>query len=161
MIPPFDNPAIRRALLKGINQTDFMVAVSGTDPAMRHVPSGIFCPGTPMASDVGLDVFTGPRDYAGAKKELEAAGYKGEKVVVLAPTDLPVLKAEADVGADMMQKMGLNVDYQAMDWGTVVQRRASQKPGGQGRLERVSHVLVRPRPGESGRPRVPARQRHG
>ena len=86
--PPFDNPAIRRALLKGVSQTDFMIAVSGTDPAMRHVPTGIFCPGTPMASDVGLEVFTGPRDYDGAKKELEAAGYKGEKVVVLAPTDL-------------------------------------------------------------------------
>jgi peptide/nickel transport system substrate-binding protein len=132
LVPPFDNPAIRRALLKGVSQTDFMIAVSGTDPSMRHVPTGIFCPGTPMASDVGLEVFTGPRDYDGAKKELEAAGYKGEKVVVLAPTDLAVLKAEADVGADMMKKIGLNVDYQAMDWGTVVQRRASQKPIDQG-----------------------------
>jgi len=128
IIPPFDNPAIRRALLKAVNQTDFMEAVSGTDPEMRHVPSGIFCPGTPMASDVGLDVFTGPRDYAGAKKDLEAAGYKGEKVAILAPTDFPILKALADVGADMMQKMGLNVDYQAMDWGTAVQRRAKQDP---------------------------------
>ncbi|HEY3846720.1 MAG TPA: ABC transporter substrate-binding protein [Acetobacteraceae bacterium] len=128
VIPPFDNPAIRRALLKGVSQTDFMIAVSGTDPSMRHVPSGIFCPGTPMASDVGLDVFNGSRDYAGAKRELAAAGYKGEKVVVLAPTDFPILKALADVGADMMQKIGLTVDYQAMDWGTVVQRRAKQDP---------------------------------
>jgi peptide/nickel transport system substrate-binding protein len=128
IIPPFDTPAIRRALLKAISQTDFMEAASGTDPSMRHVPSGTFCPGTPMASDVGLGVFTSPRDYAGAKKELEAAGYKGEKVVILAPTDFPILKALADVGADAMQKMGLNVDYQAMDWGTVVQRRAKQDP---------------------------------
>ena len=88
VIPPFDNPAIRRALLKGVSQSDYMIAASGTDPSMWHVPSGIFCPGTPMASDAGLDVFTGPRDYAGAKKELEAAGYKGEKIVILAPTDL-------------------------------------------------------------------------
>ncbi|HVC61073.1 MAG TPA: ABC transporter substrate-binding protein [Acetobacteraceae bacterium] len=128
LIPPFDNPAIRRALLKGVSQTDFMIAVSGTDPSMRHVPSGIFCPGTPMASDAGLSVFTGPRDYAGAKKELAAAGYKGEKVVVLAPTNFPILKAEADVGADMMKRIGLNVDYQAMDWGTVVERRAKMDP---------------------------------
>ena len=28
----------------------------------------------------------------------------------------------------MMQKIGLNVDYQAMDWGTVVQRRAMKNP---------------------------------
>jgi len=168
IVPPFDNPAIRRALLKAVNQTDFMEGVSGTDPAMRHVPSGIFCPGTPMASDVGLDVFTTPRDYAGAKKELEAAGYKGEKVVLLAPTDFPILKAEADVGADMMQKMGLNVDYQAMDWGTVVQRRAKQDPvekggwsvfhtfwSGLDQINPVGHVFLRGNGLASGAPGWP------
>ena len=130
--PPFDNPALRRALLKAVNQSDFMIAVAGTDPTLWHVPTGIFCPGTPMASDVGLEVFTGPRDYAGAKRDIEAAGYKGEKVVVLAPTDFPILKAEADVGSDVMRKIGLNVDYQAMDWGTVVQRRAKMDPPDKG-----------------------------
>ena len=126
--PPFDNPAIRRALLKAVNQRDFMDAVVGTDPKMSHVPVGIFSPGTPMASDAGLEVFTASRDYDAVKKEIAAAGYKGEKVVLLAPTDFPILKALADVGADAMQKAGLNVDYQAMDWGTVVQRRAKKDP---------------------------------
>lgn len=122
--PPFDNAAIRRAMLKGIDQKEFMEAVAGDDPKMWHVPTGIFCPGLPMASDAGLQVFEGPRDYAAVKKEIAAAGYKGEKVVLLAPTDFPILKAEADVAADQLKKMGFNVDYQAMDWGTVVQRRA-------------------------------------
>ncbi|MEO8714751.1 MAG: ABC transporter substrate-binding protein [Acetobacteraceae bacterium] len=125
LYPPFDNPAIRRALLKAVNQSDVMIAVAG-DPKMIHVPTGIFTPGTPMASDVGLDVFRGPRDYAAVKREIEAAGYKGEKVVFMAPTDFPILKAEADVCADMLKKAGFDVDYQAMDWGTVVQRRAKQ-----------------------------------
>ncbi len=124
--PPFDNPAIRRAMLKGIDQTEFMIAVAGDDPKMRHVPTGTFCPGMPMASDAGLEVFTGKRDYDAVKKELDAAGYKGEKVIILAPTDFPILKAEADVCADQLKKMGFNVDYQAMDWGTVVQRRAKE-----------------------------------
>ncbi|MCC7284490.1 MAG: ABC transporter substrate-binding protein, partial [Acetobacteraceae bacterium] len=30
--PPFDNPAIRRAILPAINQKDFMMAVNGDDP---------------------------------------------------------------------------------------------------------------------------------
>ncbi|MDE2581895.1 MAG: ABC transporter substrate-binding protein [Rhodospirillales bacterium] len=125
--PPFDNPAIRRALLKAVNQTEYMVAVAGTDPKMWHVPAGIFAPDTPMASTAGLSVFEGKRDYAAVAKEIKAAGYKGEKVVLLAPTDFPILKAEADVCNDMMKRIGLNVDYQAMDWGTVVQRRAQER----------------------------------
>lgn len=126
--PPFDNPAIRRALLKAVNQTDFMIAVSGPDPQMWHVPTGIFCPGTPMASMAGLSVFTTPRDDAGARQAIQDAGYAGEKVVILAPNDNPMLKALADVGADMMRRIGLNVDYQAMDWGTLVQRGTKMDP---------------------------------
>jgi peptide/nickel transport system substrate-binding protein len=129
---PFDNPAIRRALLKAISQTDFMNAVVGDDPAMYHVPCGVFCPGTPMASEAGLEVFTGPRDYEAARKEILAAGYKGEKVALMAPTDFPILKALADVGADVMKKVGLEVDYQALDWGTVVQRRSKKEPTDKG-----------------------------
>ena len=85
-----------------------------------------------MASDAGLEVFTGKRDYDAVKKEIDAAGYKGEKVMILAPTDFPILKAEADVCADQLKKMGFNVDYQAMDWGTVVQRRAKEDPPDKG-----------------------------
>lgn len=130
--PPFNNAAIRRALLGAVNQADFMTAVASDDTAMWHVPSGFFCPGTPMASDVGMAALTGPRDYAKVKADLAAAGYKGERVVLLAATDFPVLKAMSDVCADMLQKAGLNVDYQALDWGTVNQRRVKKDPVEQG-----------------------------
>jgi peptide/nickel transport system substrate-binding protein len=129
---PFNNPGVRRALLKAVSQEDFVQAVAGDDPKTWHVPTGVFCPNTPMASDAGLDVFRGRRDFAAVKREIEAAGYKGEKVVLLAPTDFPILKALADVCADTMQKAGMNVDYQAMDWGSVVQRRAKKDPADQG-----------------------------
>lgn len=129
---PFNNPAIRRVLLQVVDQSDYMIAVTGTDPKLRHVPTGIFCPGLPMASDVGLDVFTGKRDYAAAKKALAEAGYKGEKVVLMGASDLPNLKALGDVSADMLAQAGFNVDYQVMDWGTVVQRRAKKDSVEQG-----------------------------
>ena len=132
LVPPFDNPAIRRAMLKVVNQQDFMNAVVGADPSMYHTPAGYFTPGTPMASAAGLDVFSGAPDYAAVRKEIEAAGYKGETVALLAPTDFPILKALADVGADAMKQAGLNVDYQAMDWGSVVQRRAKKGPVSEG-----------------------------
>ncbi|MBV8912454.1 MAG: ABC transporter substrate-binding protein, partial [Acetobacteraceae bacterium] len=130
--PPFNNPAIRRALLAAVSQEDVVTAVVGTDRKMWNVPVGIFCPNTPMASDVGLDVFTAPRDYDKVKRELKAAGYNGEKVVLLAATDFPVLKAMSDVAADMLGRAGMNVDYVATDWGTVIQRRAKKDPVEQG-----------------------------
>lgn len=130
--PPFDNPAIRRVLLQIVSQDDFMIAVTGTDPKLRKTPVGVFCPGLPMATEAGLDVFTGKRDYAAAKKALAAAGYKGEKVVLMAASDLPNLKALGDVAADTLTQAGFNVDYQVMDWGTVVQRRTKKDPIAQG-----------------------------
>ena len=36
------------------------------------------------------------------------------------------------VGADIFQKIGLNVEYQAADWGTVLQRLAKPEPVEQG-----------------------------
>jgi peptide/nickel transport system substrate-binding protein len=122
--PPFDNPAIRRALFGAIDQSEYMTAASGTDHDLWTVPTGFFCPGLPMASDAGLDVLRGKRDFAAVKQALAAAGYRGEKVVILSPTDQSILKQECNVCADMLKQAGMNVDYQEMDWGTVVQRRA-------------------------------------
>src|SRR5208282_5502393 len=49
-------------------------------------------------------------------------------VVVMSPTDYPRINALANVAADMLKHCGLNVDLQQMDWGTVIQRRASKAP---------------------------------
>ena len=38
----------------------------------------------------------------------------------------------SDVAADMLKRVGMNVDYQATDWGMVVQRRALTKPPAEG-----------------------------
>lgn len=126
--PPFNNPAIRRAVLGAIRQSDFMIAVAGEDRALWQADCGFFTPGSPMATDVGMEAFTGPRDFDKVKRELDAAGYRGERLVYLAPTDLPVLNAVSEVAADMFRKLGMNLDYVATDWGTVAQRFASREP---------------------------------
>ena len=54
--PPFNNAAIRRALLGAVVQKDFMTAIVGDDPAMWRDGVGIFTPGTDMASDAGMEV---------------------------------------------------------------------------------------------------------
>lgn len=130
--PPFDNPAIRRALLGAIVQADFMTAVAGEDRAMWRDGVGVFCPGTPMANDVGMDVLNGPRNLDRVRREIKAAGYSDERVVVLSASDFPFRRALADVASDMMRKVGLDVDEQSVDWGTLVQRRENKGPVGQG-----------------------------
>src|SRR6185437_5098244 len=73
LYPPFDKPAVRRALLGAIDQKEFMVSMMGEDTSLYSVPSGFFPPVSPLASDAGISVLTGKRDYAAVKKELEKA----------------------------------------------------------------------------------------
>jgi len=128
LYPPFDNPAIKHALLGAINQADFMQAVIGTDPSMWHVKAGVFTPGTPLATDAGMAAIPTKPDYDKVKRDLAAAGYRGEKVVFIAATDFPAVNALCEVSGDMLRKSGINLDYQALDWGTVTTRRNSQEP---------------------------------
>jgi peptide/nickel transport system substrate-binding protein len=126
--PPFDNPAIRRALLGALAQEDFMTAVIGADRSQWRDGIGFFPAGTPMASDAGLSAITGPRDLAKVRRELTAAGYKGEKVTLLGSTDQPALFQMAQVAADYLTKAGMNVEFITTDWGVVTQRRANREP---------------------------------
>ena len=126
--PPFDNAAVRRAFLLAVNQADHMQAVAGADRAMWNDGVGIFTPGTPLANDEGMGVLTGPRDIAAARRALEAAGYRGERVVMLVATDLPIVRGMSEVGADMFRRLGVNLDVQSLDWGTVLARRTSREP---------------------------------
>jgi peptide/nickel transport system substrate-binding protein len=130
--PPFSNPGVRRALMLALDQQAFMQAIVGDDPTMYHVPHGFFCPGTPMASEAGLEPLKGPRDVAKAREALKAAGYAGEKVAMLVATDYAQFKAIGEVAADAMGKIGMNVDYVATDWGTMLQRRNNKGPVDQG-----------------------------
>jgi peptide/nickel transport system substrate-binding protein len=51
---------------------------------------------------------------------------------MLVAADVPITKAQGDVAADVLQKIGMKVDYRALDWGTVGARRTSKAPPDQG-----------------------------
>jgi peptide/nickel transport system substrate-binding protein len=126
--PPFDDPAIRRAVLGAVSQTDAMAAIAGDGKAQTQDRVGLFGQEMPLASDAGIAVLAGPRDFAKVRRELEAAGYKGAPVVLLDATDVPVIHGIAQVGADELRRAGMNVDVQSMDFGNIIARRMSKEP---------------------------------
>ena len=130
--PPFDNPKLRQALLPAIDQGEVVTAAVGSEAQFGTVPVGFFSAGSPMANDAGLGVLTGPRDLAHARKLVAASGYKGERIVMPAPSDLPQIMAMSEVVQDQLKKAGLNVDLQVMDWGTMLSRITKREPVGQG-----------------------------
>jgi len=130
--PPFDNPAIRRAFLPAISQEDFMTAIVGPDPAKYDARCGFFTPGSPMANDAALGPLQSPRSTAQAKQALKEAGYKGELVRLIGTTDINSTTAQAQVAADLLRRLDLNLDVVLTDWGTVAQRRMNRGPLDQG-----------------------------
>jgi peptide/nickel transport system substrate-binding protein len=88
----------------------------------------LFICDTPFATDVGGETLLKGGDMAAARKALAESGYDGTPVVILAPTDVLLVKAQPIVVAQQLREAGFKIDLQAADWQTVVSRRASQKP---------------------------------
>src|SRR5713101_7333277 len=66
--PPFDNPAIRRALLGAVDQAEAISTIAGDERNAIREGIGLFGTGTPFATDVGTEVLRAPRDYAKVKQ---------------------------------------------------------------------------------------------
>lgn len=124
--PPFDNPAIRRAILGAVRQADYMTAVAGEDRSLWKDGIGFFAPGGPMANSEGMAALDGGRSVAQSRAALREAGYKGERVVLMAPSDFPSIKAMSEVTADLFRRLEIQLDYQLMDWGTMLTRMANR-----------------------------------
>jgi len=132
LYPPFNDVRARRAIQIALSQEDYMGAVVGDDESLWKTLPGFFTPDTPLYTENGGEPLKGSRDYELAKKLLADAGYNNEPIVLIAATDLGIVKGQCDVTADLLKRIGMNVDYQALDWGTVGQRRAKKDPPSHG-----------------------------
>jgi peptide/nickel transport system substrate-binding protein len=130
--PPFNNVGVRRAVLMALSQEDYMQSLVGDDNNLWKPLPGYFTPGTPLYTEEGGEILKGPRDYDAAKKLLAESGYKGEPVVCLVAQDQAITKTQGDVTADLLKRLGMNVDFVATDWGTVGQRRSMKNPMNEG-----------------------------
>jgi peptide/nickel transport system substrate-binding protein len=129
--PPFNNPRVRRAVMTALSQRDYMTALVGNDENLWKTLGGFFTPGTPLYTEEGGEMMKAANMERG-RQMLRESGYAGEPVVCLVAQDQPITKAQGDVTADLLRRLGMNVDYVATDWGTVGQRRAVKNPPTQG-----------------------------
>ncbi len=125
--PPFNNKKLREALLYLVDQQDIMTALAGDEKNWKRCFSYYAC-GTPMASEAGAEPLKGKRDIEKAKALINEAGYNGERIVLITATDQPIVNAQAQVVTEELRQLGLNVDLQAMDWGTLINRRTVKDP---------------------------------
>ncbi len=123
--PPFNNPKARQALVHMVSQATYLQAIVG-DPDLYKVCPAYFICGTPLESDVGTDALAN-QDFAKAKALMKEAGYDGEKIILMDPTDIPQLHAASLVTAELLRQIGVDVEVQAMDWSTLTSRRAEKK----------------------------------
>ena len=123
---PFDNPKIRQAMLYALNQKDFLDGVID-DPEYYRVCKAMFICGGPYETTAGFaDKYES--DFAKARQLLVEGGYDNTPVVLLHSTDLYVLANTAPIAKSLMEKAGMKVDMQSMDWQTLVARRARKDP---------------------------------
>ena len=124
---PFNDKMMRQAILPAIEQSDYMSAVVGTDPANYRAGVGVFTPDTPLVNMAGMEALMSPRSIDRAKALLRAAGYTNQPIRLIGPTDILAPAALTQVAADMFRRLGMNMDFALSDWGTVIQRRTSRE----------------------------------
>jgi len=125
--PPFNNQKLRQALLYAVNQQDYVLGIAG-DEKNGHTCYSFFTCGTPLSSEIGAEPLKGKRDLDKARKLIQESGYKGEKIVIISATDQPIVHSQSLITTELLRKLGLNVELQAGDWGTLITRRTSKEP---------------------------------
>jgi peptide/nickel transport system substrate-binding protein len=123
--PPMNDVKLRRAVLASVRQEDFMRASRGDDEKLWTTSRSLFPRNTPYYQD-HADLM--PGDLSRAAAMLKEAGYAGQKLVIINPTDFPDIGPLGLVMNDALKKLGVNVELRESDWGTVIQRRASREP---------------------------------
>ncbi|MBO1079714.1 ABC transporter substrate-binding protein [Roseomonas haemaphysalidis] len=127
LTPPFNNPKVRQAVALAVNQPDYMGVTLGEDRSAWRECHSLFPCGTPYGTENLSPLNAAPRSLDRARAALAASGYNGEKVVIINPTDFPLIGPHGQLTADVLKRVGFNVDLIESDWGTVVQRRASRE----------------------------------
>ncbi len=107
-----------------MTQEPFLRAQVGVKELYKPCAVMFIC-GTPYGSTAGSDI-QAKSNMKKAQDLLKASGYDGTPIVIMKPTDLAAIQKLPDVAAQLLRQAGFKVDLQAMDWQTLVGRRAKK-----------------------------------
>ena len=126
LLKPFDNVKVRRAAIAAMSQEPFLRASVGVKALYRPCESMFIC-NTPYGTTAGSEIQS-KSTMRKAQELLKDSGYDGTPIVIMKPTDLASIQKLPDVAAQLLRQAGFKVDLQAMDWQTLVGRRAKKDP---------------------------------
>lgn len=124
---PFDNVKARQAMLHLIDQEAFL-RVTAPDSKYGHPVTSIFGNTTPYSNDENTGWYKKGGDPEKAKQLFNEAGYAGEKIVILQPTNWAAGNSASQLLAENLRKIGINAELAPSDWGGVAARRANKGP---------------------------------
>lgn len=118
----FSNPEIRKAANKALDLDSIMLASAARPDFYRIDPGLMFREQTLWHSEAGAELMN-LKDPEGAMADLAAAGYSGERVVILTSREYQYLYRASLVIQQQLTMIGMNVELEVYDWPTLLERR--------------------------------------
>jgi len=124
--PPFDDLRVRRAVRDAVLQSDHMASVAA--PGDWRECRSMF----PCTLEGVVEQPAVPRDLDAARRAVRESGRAGARVVILNPSDFAAIAPQGRLAADLLRRLGFDVDLVETDWAAVLQRRNNRGPVQQG-----------------------------
>jgi len=129
--PPFNNVLARRAVQAALDQEEVMASLGLPEDMYLKKCLSIYMCNAAGTSDSGLEYYK-EVGMDRAKALLKESGYKGEPVVLLHAATSASLNPTGLVEADILKRVGFNVDIRTSDFATIAARRTSKAPVSEG-----------------------------
>lgn len=121
---PFTDVRVRKAAMSAMWQKPFLSAIAGDERFYRECNAYFTCD-TPFSVPLASDALVDGGGIEEAKRLLAEAGYDGEEIRILQPTDSNTQKMQPLVGAQMLRDAGFNVKLLPSDFQTSFASRAT------------------------------------
>jgi len=123
--PPTDNLKFRQAVQAALDMEEIMEASSDGLYKLGHA---FQFPTSAYYTDVGKELYN-QKNKDKAKRLLQEAGYKGEKVVLLTNREYTAMYNASQVMMEQMKAVGINTELLVLDWPAALNMSQKQDQG--------------------------------